>query len=163
MIYKNEINVHTHIAADELIGKRVAVYYNLHKDTFSIKYKAKVVHWADSVELVNVRFFVSEKAMTRIKLDPRHKKEVHAYVIGDLVSLVSYEHKTLDQAMKHIRPPTFNYQACIKYNPLDGLPYFRNIETDERIDHAPCLIMQNFFYPVTKTMKPTIYQPLEKS
>jgi hypothetical protein len=153
------IRLHNHLDTLDLIGRRVSVYYNLHKDTFSIKYKSKVVHWADSVNLVNVRFYVSEKAMIRINQDARHKKEVHAYVIGDLVSMRSYTHKTLEQCKQETRPQPFTYKQLIKYNPLDMLPYFRNAETNERIDFVPMLTMQNFYHDKLNRMKPTIYEP----
>ena len=39
---------------NELIGKRVMVYYNLHKKTFSVQYQGKVVVHADYVKLKNV-------------------------------------------------------------------------------------------------------------
>ena len=40
------------------IGLRVMVYYNLHKKTFSVQYKGRVILYADYVKLGNVEFRV---------------------------------------------------------------------------------------------------------
>jgi hypothetical protein len=152
------IKKHNHLDVKELIGQKVSVYYNLHKDTFSIKYKSKVVHWADGVELVNVCFFVSEKAMMRINLDAKHKKEVHAYVIGEIVSMQSYTPKTLDACKQLTRPASFQYKQLIKYNPLDMLPYFRNAETGAKVEWLSSISMKNFYHEKSNRMKPTIYE-----
>ena len=43
---------------ENFIGKRVMVYYNLHKHTFSVTYKSKVIMHADYVKLGDVEFRV---------------------------------------------------------------------------------------------------------
>ena len=40
------------------IGKKVMVYYNLHKHTFSVTYDSKVIMHADYVKLEDVDFRV---------------------------------------------------------------------------------------------------------
>ena len=42
----------------EFIGLRVMAYYNLHKKTFSVTYKGRVILYADYVKLKNVDFRV---------------------------------------------------------------------------------------------------------
>ena len=42
----------------KFIGKKVMVYRNLHKDTFSIQYKSRIVLYADYVKLNDVEFRV---------------------------------------------------------------------------------------------------------
>ena len=61
---------------------KVDVYYNLHKDTFSIKHKGKVIKHTDLVVLKDSKFVVSEKGRQRVLRDKR--KNVHAVVRGEL-------------------------------------------------------------------------------
>ena len=73
---------------ESLIGKRVMVYYNLHKHTFSVTYKNKVVVHADYVKLRNVEFRVRVGGKDRVRKEK--SKNVHAFVIGDLVEFSEY-------------------------------------------------------------------------
>lgn len=63
-------------------GQQVKVYYNLHKNLFSVK-DAKtglVIGHAEMVNLSNVVFKVSEAGRQRVLREGR--KNVHAYVTG---------------------------------------------------------------------------------
>lgn len=73
---------------DLFFGKRVMVYYNLHKHTFSISYDGKVIMHADSVKLKDVEFRVREGGLMRVRDEKR--KNVHAFVIGDLLDFCRY-------------------------------------------------------------------------
>jgi len=70
---------------------KVKVYWNLHKDTFSIvtldkgENYGKVWGYADSLHLVRVNFKVSEAGRQRVLKEKR--KNVHAYVVGELNSI----------------------------------------------------------------------------
>lgn len=64
---------------------RVKVYYNLHKNIFPIQYKGVVLGYARNLKLKNVEFKVNQKG--REKVIREQKKNIHAYVIGDLVSI----------------------------------------------------------------------------
>ena len=69
---------------------KVAVYFNLHKKTFSVKAleganKGRVVFHSDNVTLTDAIFKVSEAGRQRVLQEKR--KNVHAYVIGQLQSL----------------------------------------------------------------------------
>jgi hypothetical protein len=69
---------------------KVAVYFNLHKKTFSVKAleganKGRVVFHSDNVTLTDAVFKVSEAGRQRVLKEKR--KNVHAYVIGQLQSL----------------------------------------------------------------------------
>lgn len=64
-------------------GKRVMVYYNLHKHTFSISYSGKIIMYADMVKLDDVEFRVREGGRERVRGEKR--KNVHAFVIGNLI------------------------------------------------------------------------------
>lgn len=70
---------------------KVAVYFNLHRKTFSVKAlegenKGRVIHHADHVHLENAKFKVSQAGRERVLREKR--KNVHAFVIGELKSLV---------------------------------------------------------------------------
>ena len=64
------------------IGKKVMVYYNLHKHTFSITYNNKVIMHADYVKLGDVEFRVRQGGKQKVRNEQR--KNVHAFVIGYL-------------------------------------------------------------------------------
>jgi hypothetical protein len=64
------------------------VYYNLHKKTFSIQYKGLVIAHADYVKLNNVEFRVRQGGMEKVRKEK--SKNVHAFVIGNLVDFCQY-------------------------------------------------------------------------
>lgn len=69
--------------------KRVQVYWNLNKAkqgefVFSVRHRGKVIGYAGFVYLRNCRFHVNQEHSARIK--EGHKRSVHAWVSGDLVS-----------------------------------------------------------------------------
>lgn len=63
--------------------RTVMVYYNLHLKTFSIMYQNKVIAHADYVRLEDVEFRVRPGGREKVRDEKR--KNVHAFVIGDLV------------------------------------------------------------------------------
>ena len=73
---------------DDYIGKKVMVYYNLHKHTFSVRYNNKVVLNADYVKLGDVEFRVRPGGKDRVRLEKQ--KNVHSFVIGNLIDYCSY-------------------------------------------------------------------------
>lgn len=75
------------------IGKKVMVYYNLHKHTFSVQYKGKVIKHADFVKLEDVEFRVREGGMNKVRKEKR--KNVHAFIIGTLVDYCDYPCKNI--------------------------------------------------------------------
>lgn len=84
---------------------RVAVYWNLHKKCFSVQSRegenyGRVVLHADCVLLRNVLPKVRETGRQRVLSEGR--KNVHAFLIGDLVDDIPYSSKELE---------------FIKYNP----------------------------------------------
>jgi hypothetical protein len=70
------------------LGKRVMVYYNLHKHTFSIQYHGKVIIHADYVKLSDVEFRVRKGGKEKVRDEKR--KNVHAFVIGNLVEYCQF-------------------------------------------------------------------------
>jgi hypothetical protein len=75
------------------INKKVMVYYNLNKHTFSITYKNKLISHADHVKLNDVEFRVRPGGRTRVLKDKR--KNVHAFVIGTLLEYCKYPCESL--------------------------------------------------------------------
>lgn len=66
------------------LGKKVMVYFNLHKKTFSVTHKSKVIMHADYVKLSDVEFRVRQGG--RDKVRGEKQKNVHAFVIGTLLN-----------------------------------------------------------------------------
>jgi len=92
----------------DLIGKKVMVYYNLHKKTFSVQYQGKVVLYADYVKLVDVEFRVREGGKEKVRKEMR--KNVHAFVIGKLMDYCEFPCEDM--------PPETN-DNVITYNPYE--------------------------------------------
>ena len=70
------------------LGKKVMVYYNLHKHTFSVTYQSKVIMHADYVKLEDVEFRVRQGGKEKVRTEK--SKNVHAFVIGTLVDYCEY-------------------------------------------------------------------------
>lgn len=69
----------------ELVGLKVFVYWNLHKNTYSIRAmegekKGRVVGYADLIYLENARGKVSEAG--RLRVIREKSKNVHAGIVG---------------------------------------------------------------------------------
>ena len=73
-LLKNKIN--------NLIGKKVMCYYDLHRHTFSVTYNGLVMLKADYLKLNNVEFRVRQGGKQKVRDEKR--KNVHAFVIGNL-------------------------------------------------------------------------------
>ena len=67
---------------NDLIGKKVMCYYDLHRHVFSVTYKGLVVLKADYLKLSDVEFRVREGGKQKVRKETR--KNVHAFVIGYL-------------------------------------------------------------------------------
>jgi len=76
------------VLLNSLIGQRVKVYYNLHKHTFSVQKNGLVVLHADYVKLENVEFKVRPGGREKVRQEK--SKNVHAFVIGNLVDFCEY-------------------------------------------------------------------------
>ena len=73
---------------DLFLGKKVMVYYNLHKHTFSVTYDGKVIMYADYVKLGDVEFRVRKGGKEKVRSEK--SKNVHAFVIGKLLDYCEY-------------------------------------------------------------------------
>jgi hypothetical protein len=76
------------VLADNIIGQRVMVYYNLHKHTFSVQKSGLILFHADYLKLGNVEFRVRKGGREKVNLEKR--KNVHAFVIGDILDYCVY-------------------------------------------------------------------------
>jgi len=88
------------------IGKKVMVYYNLHKHTFSITYDSKVIMHADYVKLGDAEFRVRPGGKDRVRKEK--SKNVHAFVIGKLLDYCEYPCDEM---------PTPSSDKVVTYNP----------------------------------------------
>jgi len=91
---------------DDNIGKKVMVYYNLHKHTFSVTYKGVVILHADYVKLKNVEFRVREGGKEKVRREK--SKNVHAFVIGELLDYCEFPCEDI---------PTEPSNKVVTYNP----------------------------------------------
>ncbi len=85
------------------IKMRVQVYYNLHKKRLSVRNRGKVIRHADIVLLENVKFHVQPAGQAKVRKNKR--KNVHAYVAGDLASKQGFGNGTVEEF------------DLVKYNP----------------------------------------------
>jgi hypothetical protein len=88
------------------IGKKVMVYYNLHKHTFSVTYDSKVIMYADYVKLGDVEFRVRQGGKEKVRSEK--SKNVHAFVIGKLLDYCEYPCNEM---------PTPSSDKVVTYNP----------------------------------------------
>ena len=91
---------------DLFLGKKVMVYYNLHKQTFSVTYDSKVIMHADYVKLGDVEFRVRKGG--KEKVSSEKSKNVHAFVIGRLLDYCEYPCDEL---------PVTDSNRIVTYNP----------------------------------------------
>ncbi len=92
---------------------RYYVYWNLHRDCYSVKHRGKVVGHHTNIIAYNVEFRVSQKGRKRVLKDQR--KNVHAYVVAERLE---------------IRTPSFEgiWNRPIKYNPYKYCSFVDNNE-----------------------------------
>ena len=75
---------------------RVEVYFNLHKKTFSVRScrTGRVIHHTDKVHIANPEFVVRKAGRERVLREG--KKNVHAFVRGDVTFFNLMYHPPLD-------------------------------------------------------------------
>ena len=113
------------------IGKKVKVYYNLQKHTFSVTYDEKVILYADYVKLGDVEFRVRKGGKERVR--SQKSKNVHAFVIGKLLNYCEYPCDEI---------PTPSSDKVVTYNPYKNDTFvFKN--TEEPVYHAQEVDMIN--------------------
>lgn len=118
-------NVYTHRRPTEIIGQRVAVFRNLHKEgvVYSIESRfqpdyGRVLGYADDILLEDVTFAVNQGTPDgksgRAYVLKTKRKTVHAYVIGRVVSVDEAE---IDRLYGKLERETGRPWEWITYNP----------------------------------------------
>jgi hypothetical protein len=121
------------------LGKKVMVYYNLHKHTFSVTYDGKVIMHADYVKLGDVEFRVRTGGKEKVRSEK--SKNVHAFVIGTLLEYCEYP-------CNHIpNPPS---DKIVTYNPYkyDSFVYKNSEEPVYRAKEVDMINSQNKLFVV---------------
>jgi len=115
-------------AEDSYIGKKVMVYYNLHKKTFSIQYKGLVIAHADYVKLNNVEFRVRQGGMEKVRSEM--SKNVHAFVIGVLVDFKPYQSTDIPSpsSSKSITYDPYKYDTFVYRDTEEPVASAREVE-----------------------------------
>lgn len=140
---------------DEFIGKKVMVYYNLHLKTFSVTYKNLVVLHADYVKLKNVEFRVRPGGKEKVRKEK--KKNVHAFLIGNLVDYCKYPCENIPSAStdKVITYDPYKYDSFIYKNSKE--PIFNAKEVDM------INLRDNKLFVINEIVRPTINEEIDKS
>ena len=94
---------------------RYYIYWNLHKDCYSVRYKGRVFAHYNSIVAEGVTFKVSERGRQRVLRDKR--KNVHAFVVAQQI----FPQATLDNHTNFYR---------VKYNPYK---YTGFVDDNEKI------------------------------
>lgn len=81
---------------------QVKVYWNLHKNIFSIQHNGIVIGYAQNIVLRDVKFKVSQAGREKVLREKR--KNVHAFVVGELVSIAAESFQATSK---------FDLQSCI--------------------------------------------------
>ena len=121
------------------LGKKVMVYYNLHKQTFSVTYDSKVIIHADYVKLGDVEFRVRKGGKEKVRLEK--SKNVHAFVIGNLLDYCEYPCDNIPN------PPS---NMIVTYNPYkyDSFVYKKSEEPVDRAKEVDMINSQNKLFVV---------------
>lgn len=106
---------------------RVDVYYNLHKKTFSVRHKGKVIAHRDYVWIKDAQFVVSEAGRQRVLREK--KKNVHAFVRGEWL-----EHTSRQTAIEGTK-----YGGRASYNPYEAGTFMAHDLPIHRADVVLCL------------------------
>lgn len=88
----------TPVPFSKLINERVTVYWNVHKQVFSIRLRGRVVAHSESLRLKDCVFHVGKAGQAKVRKEKR--KNVHAWVRGTFIGT-----------------PPFVLPHTLKYNP----------------------------------------------
>jgi hypothetical protein len=69
-------------------NKKIEVYFNLHKKTWSVRQSGRVVGHTDYIQVKNPQYVVSQKGNERVRREK--KKNVHAFVRGYVTESLPY-------------------------------------------------------------------------
>jgi hypothetical protein len=125
-------------------GKRVMVYYNLHKNTFSVTYKSKVIFHADYVKLTDVEFRVRKGGKEKVRQEKQ--KNIHAFVIGDLVDYCEFPCENMPQETT---------DKIVTYNPYkyDSFVYKQTEEPVYKAKEVDMINQKNKLFVINEIRK----------
>ena len=109
---------------------RVEVYYNLHKNVFSVRHKGKVIAWGNRVTIENPQYVVREKGRQKVLEEGR--KNVHAFVRGTLSDIDIFNQECLSMPKEVIYNP-YKYDSFVDgntYQPINKSKWARLIKKD---------------------------------
>jgi hypothetical protein len=134
-------------------GKNVMVYYNLHKHTFSVTYKSKVILHADYIKLKDVEFRVRGGGKEKVRSEKR--KNVHAFVIGKLIDYCEFPCKEL---------PNETSSKVITYDPYkyDSFVYKDNKEPVYKAKEVDMINHKNKIFVINEIKSHLIKESEEK-
>ena len=92
---------------------RVEVYYNLHKNVFSVRHKGKVIAWGNRVTIENPEYVVREKGRQKVLEEGR--KNVHAFVRGTLSDIDIFNQECLSLP-KEVTYNPYKYDSFVDGN-----------------------------------------------
>jgi hypothetical protein len=114
---------------------KVEIYWNLHKNVWSIRHKGKVVQHANRAVVKNAKFVVQEGGRQRVLRECR--KNAHAFVRGELV-----------WTDKDPRPMLFttSEDEAVSYNPYKGPSFFMKTTGEDIVDAPIVLLGEKMLY-----------------
>ena len=109
---------------------RVKVYRNLHKDCFSVVSvkTGKVIAHTENIELKNCKFHVQPAG--RKKVLEQKRKNVHAYVTGDLVAMSNQVPDTVISDFFELEDAYYNpykHETFVNYETHEPLHYAKYV------------------------------------
>lgn len=109
---------------------RVEVYYNLHKNLFSVRHKGKVIMHTYDVQITNPTFVVRPSGRAKVLAEGR--KNVHAFVRGDMseevlglsngIAVTYNPYKYSCFVNKDTEEPVYQSKVAILHKPTVGSP-----------------------------------------
>ena len=109
---------------------RVEVYYNLHKNLFSVRHKGKVIAHTYDVNIMNPTYVVRPSGRAKVLAEGR--KNVHAFIRGELCeeifglengTAITYNPYKYSQFVnKSTEEPKHQSKVAILHKPTVGAP-----------------------------------------
>jgi hypothetical protein len=103
-----------------LDGKKVKIYYNLHKNCLSVQYKGKIIAYLDEIELKDAQFKVSESGRQRVL--ENNRKNVHAYVVGTATT-TPIETASKELLKRNVTYNPYKYNSFVERDKLTPIFY----------------------------------------
>jgi len=107
------------VKEDELIGKKVTVYFNLHKKLWSVKYKGRVVLHVSHISIIPTKLHINENA--RLKVIKDKCRMVHAWINGEIVDFSDRDNEV-------------NHEDAFNYNPYYAGHFYYLNEKKNAVD-----------------------------